>query len=228
MREREMSYKKIVNRFKESLKEITVYDVIDARYSGDKEKLNEASLGRAYQHFLKSKKESFGIITAWRSANTANVNKSHMENLKNTIRSQGMGFFKLRGAWLECTETDSGGNPVPYENCSKEKLRQVSEPSYFVTGCKKKDILRWAKRFQQDAGLYCGPESAGRIVIVRNDGTEIDLGAEFHANGISQAFSSIKGRGFFFEDIHYPTSFMEGMLIREYEKKFNNQGEKNG
>jgi hypothetical protein len=148
-----------------------------------------------------------------------------MDNLKNTIRSQDMGFFKLRGTWVECTDVDQNGNPVPYEKCPEDKLKQTSEPSYFVTGCKKKDILKWVKRFQQDAGLYCGPESNGHVIIIKNDGSEVDLGTNFHANKISQAFSNIKGRSFFFEDIHYPTSFMEGLCIREYEKKFENKGE---
>ena len=74
-------------------------------------KLDEASLARAYQHVVEKKVPSWGMLTAYRYANTKKENIQANKMLEKDLRSKGYGFFKVEGHWQECQDTD-----VPYSN----------------------------------------------------------------------------------------------------------------
>jgi hypothetical protein len=91
-------------------------------------KLDEASLGRVLQH-IEGKKavKNWGMLTAYRYANTPNQNKKLNKELEGELRKMGHGFFKVEGHWVECQD----GN-LSYEDCPKNLLKDAIEESLFV------------------------------------------------------------------------------------------------
>ena len=58
-------------------------------------KLDEASLARAYQHVVEKKVPSWGMLTAYRYANTKKENQDANKKLERDLRTKGYGFFKV-------------------------------------------------------------------------------------------------------------------------------------
>ena len=75
-------------------KEITWNDIVEAKTADE---LNEASLGRVYQHIQKEKVASWCILTSHRDKNSLSKNKENFKKLQSQIRSADLGFFKLVG-----------------------------------------------------------------------------------------------------------------------------------
>ena len=70
-------------------------------------KLDEASLGRVYQHVNSDKNvKSWGMVTAFRSLNTPKENRKLNKELEAQIRGKKLGFFKVVGYWRECLDAD--------------------------------------------------------------------------------------------------------------------------
>ena len=69
-------------------------------------KLDEASLARAYQHVVEKKVPSWGMLTAYRYANTKKENIKANKSLEADLRSKGYGFFKVEGHWQECQDAN--------------------------------------------------------------------------------------------------------------------------
>jgi len=57
--------------------------------------LDEASLGRAYQHAISKGASSYGMVTAYRYVNTPKENDALNKQLEKDIRDLGLGFFIL-------------------------------------------------------------------------------------------------------------------------------------
>jgi hypothetical protein len=213
--------KKLLEGFKDA---ISWSDILRAKQDKNLIRLNEASLGRAYQHFLKGPKESFAIVTAWRVAESTDglvprvsrTNKSNMQDLANDIRDAKLGFFKMRGNWIECFATDEIGHPVSYKDCPDDKKKITSEPSYFVIGASKEQLTKWISDYDQDAGLYHGPDTSGHTILLYRNGQEEDLGPGFHPNKAAQGFSKIRGKTFVFEYIQQGESFVEALVFQKY------------
>ena len=162
--------------------------------------LNEASLGRVYQHYLKSKKTSFGILTSWREKeeDPKNVeNKRNFKALRNDIRSAGLGFFRLLGHWKQVGQDEV-----------------TAEPSLFVPGISKQLITKLSRKYDQDAVVWSGPETGGNVILIARGGSEQSIG-KFHPGRIAQFYSSVRGGSFTFEGFEYPPqTSMQALLAQ--------------
>lgn len=153
----------------------------------ERESLNEASLGRLFQHI--TNKTAFGVITAFRGENTLKENRKRNEKLEADIKSLRFGFNKVKGYYVE-----GGKNPV-------------AEESYIVYSAPGRDkelfdFLKSAcKEFDQDSILLV---TDGEASLYFRNGDELNLGA-FHPNPseLGQAYSKLKGKPFRFGDPYY-------------------------
>jgi len=159
-------------------------------------KLDEASLGRVYQHVTADRNvKSWGMITAYRSANTPKKNKELNKELGIHLRNKDLGFFKVEGRWRECQDVN-----VKYADCPDDKLVDSIETTYFVPNISMDLVHELGKQYDQDSVLYGGSETKGNAFLIFRDGSHDDVG-KFHPNTIQQAYSKMKGgRTFAFND----------------------------
>ena len=204
----------------------TFREVLNARLEG-RAAVNEKSLGRAFHHAAAAGHDSFAIVTSWRGDKSGKENKSNFDSLKKDIRAAGHGHFKLKGHWQECPDVGpdeykkimgdcpNGWNSedgrcakkdmsaknkfsLPYDKCPVGQKKDAVEPSLFVPGMKLDHAVKLAKKYNQDAIVYSGPETKGETHLVFQDGSTKPVG-KFHAGRIAQAYSQIKGGSFTFE-----------------------------
>jgi hypothetical protein len=150
-------------------------------------KLDEASLGRVYQHVMGDKNvKSWGMVTAFRSLNTPKQNRQLNKKLEAQIRAKGLGFFKVEGYWRECQDSD-----VNYADCPEEKLKDSVETTFFVPNISMKDVHNFGKKYNQDSVLYGGEETKGNAHLIWRNGSQDNVG-KFHPNIIQQAYSKMK------------------------------------
>ena len=150
-------------------------------------KLDEASLARAYQHVVEKKVPSWGMLTAYRYANTKKENQSANKMLEKDLRSKGYGFFKVEGHWQECQDAN-----LNYVDCPEGKLQDSIEVSLFVPAMKKRDIELLCKKYNQDAVIYGGEDTKGDAHLIFKNGTEDNIG-KFQPGKVEQAYSKFKG-----------------------------------
>jgi hypothetical protein len=151
-------------------------------------KLDEASLGRVLQHVQGKKNvKNWGMMTAYRYANTPNQNKKLNKELEGQLRKMGHGFFKVEGHWVECQD----GN-LSYEDCPKNLLKDAIEESLFVPNISAKEIHKLGKKYGQDAVIFGGEETKGNATLIFKDGKVENIG-KFSPNKIQQAYSKLKG-----------------------------------
>jgi hypothetical protein len=151
-------------------------------------KLDEASLGRVLQHVQGKKNvKNWGMMTAYRYANTPNQNKTLNKELEGELRKMGHGFFKVEGHWVECQD----GN-LSYEDCPKNLLKDAIEESLFVPNISAKEIHKLGKKYGQDAVIFGGEETKGNATLIFKDGKVENIG-KFSPNKIQQAYSKLKG-----------------------------------
>jgi hypothetical protein len=194
--------------------EITLEYVAKAIKSGDMNKINEASLGRVYQHIKKEASKSFAIITAFRGGFSVKQNKGRNKQLGSNIRGLGHGFFKVTGYWVECQD-----DTIEYDDCPEDQKKPVKEFSYFVPDISKQDAVKLAKKYDQDAIVYQGEETGQKVELISKTGSSIMKLGKFSANKIKQAYTQIKGSTFVFEGFRYtPTGQLESMAFDAYLK----------
>lgn len=153
--------------------------------------LNEASIGRVYQHIKGS--ESWGIISAFRGGLSKRENLSRHRKLAGDVRGLGLGFFKLEGHWV-------GDDGV-------EK-----ELTLFVPNVDIKALVRLMKKYDQDAVIYSGSETKNNITLYYKSGKKEKIGS-FSPDKVSSAYSKVKGHNFVFEGFHYtPNTWMESVI----------------
>lgn len=175
--------------------EITYKTILEARAKGASA-LHEASLGRVFQHVQKMDEKSWGILSAHRGEfrGTPAVNNKRDAALQAQVRQLGHGFFRLFGVWSECQDPS-----LPYKECPEDKKIEVREPSLFVPGLSLARLKQLLVKYEQDAGIYGGPETKGKVWLVFKDGGHEDLGS-FSPSKIGAAYSRLKGgRTFVFE-----------------------------
>jgi hypothetical protein len=150
-------------------------------------KLDEASLARAYQHVVEKKVPSWGMLTAYRYANTKKENQLANKMLEKDLRSKGYGFFKVEGHWQECQDSS-----LNYVDCPKDKLQDSIEVSLFVPAMTKEDAKSLCKKYEQDAVIYGGKETKGDAHLIFKNGSEDNIG-KFQPGKVEQAYSKFKG-----------------------------------
>jgi len=181
----------------------------------DKLKINEASLNRVYQHTIGDASNSFAIITAYRGEYSKNENQQRNSKLKSDIRSLKLGFFKLKGHWLECKD-----DSIDYSECPDNMKVPTVEESLFIPNISKKDAIKLANKYKQDGIIYQGEESNNIVQVISKSGQTLDSLGKFSPNKISQGYSKIKGRTFTFEGFEYrPSGMMTNIIFNSYLKK---------
>jgi len=196
------------------MNEITLEHIANAIKGGDVDEINEASLGRVYQHITKEASKSFAIITAFRGGYSTKQNKSRNKQLGSDIRGLGVGFFKVTGYWVECQD-----DSIEYDDCPEDQKKPVKEFSYFVPDISKQDAVKLAKKYDQDAIVYQGEETNQKVELISKTGSSIMKLGKFSANKIKQAYTQIKGSTFVFEGFRYkPTGQLENIAFNAYLK----------
>jgi hypothetical protein len=151
-------------------------------------RLDEASLGRVLQHIQGKKNvKNWGMLTAYRYANTPNQNKTLNKELEAELRQMGHGFFKVEGHWVECQD----GN-LSYEDCPPNLLKDAIEESLFVPNISAKEIHKLGKKYEQDAVIFGGEQTKGNATLIFKDGKVENIG-KFSPDKIQQAYSKLKG-----------------------------------
>ena len=153
--------------------------------------LNEASLGRIYQHIQKKNIQSWSILTSFRDELKPSENNKRFYQLKNRIRQMNLGFIQMEGVGQE----EINGEIV-----------NVKEPSLFIPDITLKQAQKLSDEYDQWGIIYSGPENEHKITLYSKQGQE-SIGS-FHPNKIAKFFSKIKGKPFTFESIK-PSTFME-------------------
>jgi hypothetical protein len=199
------------------MKEVnTLEQLAEAIQTGDKSKINEASLNRVYQHAMGDGATSFAILTAYRYQNPKQINISLNKKLEGDVRSLGLGFFKMKGYWLECQDPD-----IEYDKCPEDMLIPSIEISLFIPNISKKDALRLGKTYKQDGFVYQGEDTDNKTVVLAKNGTVIRKFDKFSPNKIAQGYSQVKGRNFTFEGFEYrPSGMMSNLTFEAYLKKY--------
>jgi len=204
---------KKIFEIRKPIDEISFFDIIKIKNESTIEELNEASIGRVYQHWKKSGETGFMIITSWRAGYSKKKNLDLFKQLQKEIRSNGLGFIELEGHWIECQDTT-----VSYDKCPPTKLVASTEPVLFVPGATLQLTKKLAKKYDQDAAVYSGKETEGKVSLVFKNESIQNIG-KFHPGKIAQAFSKLRGRTFTFEGFEYKAqSFIESLIEQNYKK----------
>ena len=152
--------------------------------------LDEASMGRIYQHVVSNPKmKSWGIVTASRGENTPAENARRNKELENDLRKLGLGFVHVDGMWRECKDQS-----IDYSKCPDNMKVPTEEKSYFVPNVSKKDINKLGNKYKQDSVLFADGETKekGEAIYISANGSETNIG-KFTSDKISQGYSKMKG-----------------------------------
>jgi hypothetical protein len=96
--------------------------------------LVEAKLSRVFQ-YVEDDSKTFGIVSAFRGANSDKENKARHEELKKTVRSMGYGYIEMRGGY----KGDEG---------------YVEELSLLIPKVAKKEIVALGRKFEQHSVMF--------------------------------------------------------------------------
>lgn len=153
--------------------------------------LNEASLGRIYQHVVSNPKmKNWGVVTASRGELSAAENKQRNKELEADLRKMGYGFVHVDGMWQECRKPDT-----EYKDCPDDMKVPTKEKSIFVPNISQEHIQSLGKKYQQDSVLYADAETRAKgeaTFIDSKSGEAFNIG-QFSAGKIAQGYSKIKG-----------------------------------
>jgi len=159
-----------------------------------------ASLGRIYQHYLKSDEKSWGILSAWDASREfvdllggRKKNKAKTSELLADLKALGLGYNSLEGRWK--------ANGVVQK-----------EPSFFVLGITKAQIKQLRNKYDQEAVVYCGKDTANKVTLLRANNSEADLGS-FRPLAIGDIYSKIKGKSFSFASV--PSGGWASQLVQQ-------------
>ncbi len=192
----------------------TIDNMVDALKSGDRTTINEASLGRIYQHMTSGGSDSFAILTAFRSGFSKKENLARNKALQSDVRNLGLGFFKVRGYWLECQDSS-----IDYKDCPDNQKVPVVEVSLFIPSISFQDAVRLAKDNKQDGFIYQGIQTKNNVCLIGKSGKVLSKLGKFSPNKIAQAYTQVKGRSFVFEGFEYiPSGQMENLAFEAIKK----------
>ena len=200
-------------------------DVVEARLAGNMKKLTRASLGRVWQHVQKHKIPSLGIISAFRLGGSEPERRQNIiasDELMKHIRRLELGAFQLIGYWKSCKdEPETAWDDGP--KCERASNRDIT---FAIPGITLKDLIALGndKRFDQNAVIYTGPESKGKVWLIElKKGNSIrDLGS-FTPAKVARAYSRVHEPQFVFEALGLPAlcwmdAILEQAMTRENRK----------
>ena len=175
--------------------------------------VNEASLGRIYQHIKDDK--PFAAMTAFRKSCSKNENLQNNKVLKSLVKSADFGFVEVIGSYPE--PQDDGEVVV------------VKENSIFIFGKRsddeevlKKLVKQLGKKYEQDSVLF--KYSSGKVVLMYMDGrSDAVLDGKFHPNKIGDYMSRMKdGKTFTIESVAEEKELHAFYMERMIRQKFRN------
>jgi hypothetical protein len=153
--------------------------------------LNEASLGRIYQHVVSNPKmKNWGVVTASRGELTAAENKKRNKDLEADLRKMGYGFVHVDGMWQECRKPDT-----EYKDCPDDMKVPTQEKSLFIPNISKDDVQSLGKKYEQDSVLFADEETKAKgeaTFIDSKSGESFNIG-KFSPGKIAQGYSKLKG-----------------------------------
>lgn len=157
--------------------------------------MNEASLSRAWRRFMSANTSSFALMTSWRGGLPRDTNQQNFDALQQAVRAVGLGYVRLAGVW-----------------------DGQSEPSLWVNGIDRAKAVALAKKYDQDAVVYAGPETEGHVELLDKDGKVITTFARFSPTAVSGGFSKLSGKPFYFE--WEASDWGEAIAIKEMRRRF--------
>lgn len=153
--------------------------------------LNEASLGRIYQHVVSNPKmKNWGVVTASRGELTSAENKQRNKQLEADLRNMGYGFVHVDGMWQECRKPDT-----EYKDCPDDMKVPTEEKSLFIPNISKDDVLKLGNKYNQDSVLFADEETKAKgeaTFIDSKSGESFNIG-KFSPGKIAQGYSKLKG-----------------------------------
>jgi hypothetical protein len=153
--------------------------------------LDEASLGRIYQHVVSNPKmKSWAVITASRNGKTSAENKLANKELEADLRKLGLGFAHADGMWRECKD-----GTLEYKDCPEEMRIPSPEKVMFIPNISKEDAKALGKKYNQDSVLFADGEARKNgeaTYIDSKSGEEFNIG-KFTAGKIAQGYTKLKG-----------------------------------
>ena len=167
--------------------------------------INEASLGRIYQHVVSNPKmKNWGVVTASRGELTPAENKQRNKELENDLRKLGYGFVHVDGMWQECRKPDT-----EYKDCPEDMKVPTEEKSLFIPNISQQHIQALGKKYQQDSVLFADEktkEKGEATFIDSKSGEAFNIG-KFAPGKVAQGYSKMKGgKVFTFEPQAEPKS----------------------
>jgi hypothetical protein len=153
--------------------------------------INEASLGRIYQHVVSNPKmKNWGVVTASRGELTPAENKQRNKELENDLRKMGYGFVHVDGMWQECRKPDT-----EYKDCPDDMKVPTEEKSLFIPNISQQHIQALGKKYQQDSVLFADEKTKANgeaTFIDSKSGEAFNIG-KFAPGKVAQGYSKMKG-----------------------------------
>ena len=153
--------------------------------------INEASLGRIYQHVVSNPKmKNWGVVTASRGELTPAENKQRNKELENDLRKLGYGFVHVDGMWQECRKPDT-----EYKDCPDDMKVPTEEKSLFIPNISKEHIQALGKKYQQDSVLFAdeATKAKGEATFIDSKSGEAFNIGKFAPGKVAQGYSKMKG-----------------------------------
>lgn len=162
------------------------------------EYLNEASLGRFFQHYTKG--EPIAIVSAERQDEdiTKEMNKKNTDSLRRTVFDAKFGYVKCKGGYTEI-RADGSEEHIDCENstviyCTKEREKELFKLAFYL-----------GEKFNQDSILFVDSDgnAAWYYTATRDKhkkGEKKPLG-EFHPVQIGKYYSKIGKKHFTFAEL---------------------------
>jgi len=178
---------------------------------------NAASLGRIYQHIENGDIQSWSIQTSFRKnphgVDPEDYKAVYAENFrvfsifKKEIRSLGLGYIPMIGYGQE----EDPKSP-------ERKFIQTKELSLFIPKMTFDNAKKYAKKYNQDAFVYAGPEVKCRIGLFSGKGNILGSMNNFNPKKISDFFSMVKGKPFHFSSIIADTMLEAQLQAMEHKR----------
>ena len=153
--------------------------------------INEASLGRIYQHVVSNPKmKNWGVVTASRGELTPAENKQRNKELENDLRKLGYGFVHVDGMWQECRKPNT-----EYKDCPDDMKVPTEEKSLFIPNISKEHIQALGKKYQQDSVLFAdeATKAKGEATFIDSKSGEAFNIGKFAPGKVAQGYSKMKG-----------------------------------
>ena len=174
--------------------------------------LNEASLGRLYQH-LKNK-DPIAFVSGDREDSEPGENKANRANLKRYLNLSGFGYNRIKGGYVEegGKRVDAESSFVIYsDKAREEQLRDLA--------------IALGKKYKQSSILFVDSEGQAKFISTRNDswvgpfGQTMKLG-KFKTTNINDFYTKIGNKEFKFDTLEEDVECKPSMVERQAQSAF--------